>query len=60
MAHLVVVNAVSMTGNVLLMVAVPWLVLTTTGSAAVAGAVVFAGLPARPSAASSPVGSWTR
>jgi predicted MFS family arabinose efflux permease len=43
MTHLVVVNAVSMTGNVLLMVAVPWLVLTTTGSAAVAGAVVFAG-----------------
>lgn len=43
MALLVVVNAVSMTGNVLLMVAVPWLVLTTTGSAAVAGAVVFAG-----------------
>lgn len=40
---LVAVNALSMTGNVLLTVAVPWLVLTTTGSAAAAGAVVFAG-----------------
>ena len=40
---LVVVNTLSMIGNVLLTVAVPWLVLTTTGSAAAAGAVVFAG-----------------
>ena len=39
---LVVANAVSMTGNVLVTVAVPWLVLTTTGSAAMAGTVVFA------------------
>jgi predicted MFS family arabinose efflux permease len=37
-------NAVSMTGNVLMTVAVPWLVLTTTGSAAIAGAAVFAGV----------------
>jgi len=41
---LVVANAVSMTGNVLITVAVPWLVLTTTGSAAIAGAAVFAGV----------------
>jgi predicted MFS family arabinose efflux permease len=40
---LVVVNAVSMTANVLMMVAVPWLVLTMTGSAAITGAAVFAG-----------------
>ena len=40
---LVVANAVSMTANVLMTVAVPWLVLTTTGSAAVAGIAVFAG-----------------
>ena len=33
-----------MTGNVIMTVAVPWLVLTTTGSAAVAGTVVFAGV----------------
>ena len=37
---LVVANAVSMTGNVLITVAVPWLVLTTTGSAAIAGTVL--------------------
>jgi predicted MFS family arabinose efflux permease len=37
-------NAVSMTGNVLMTVAVPWLVLTTTGSAAIAGTAVFAGV----------------
>lgn len=43
MTHLVVVNTLSMTGNVLLTVAVPWLVLDLTGSAAVVGAVVFAG-----------------
>ena len=36
-------NAVSMTGNVLMTVAVPWLLLTTTGSAAIAGTAVFAG-----------------
>jgi predicted MFS family arabinose efflux permease len=41
---LVVGNAVSMTGNVLMTVAVPWLVLTSTGSAAVAGTIVFAGV----------------
>jgi MFS family permease len=43
LTRLVVVNALSMTGNVLPTVAVPWLVLTTTGSAAAAGAAVFAG-----------------
>jgi predicted MFS family arabinose efflux permease len=41
---LVAGNAVSMTGNVIMTVAVPWLVLTMTGSAAVAGGVVFAGV----------------
>ncbi|CUR55217.1 putative Major facilitator superfamily MFS_1 [metagenome] len=41
---LVAANTVSMTGNVLLTVVVPWLVLTTTGSPALAGAVVFAGV----------------
>jgi predicted MFS family arabinose efflux permease len=41
---LVVGNAVSMTGNVLMTVAIPWLVLTTTGSAAIAGSAVFAGV----------------
>ena len=41
---LVVGNTVSMTGNVLMTVAVPWLVLTTTGSAALAGTAVFAGV----------------
>ena len=41
---LVVGNAVSMTGNVIMTVAVPWLVLTTTGSAAIAGTAVFAGV----------------
>jgi predicted MFS family arabinose efflux permease len=40
---LVLGNAVSMSGNVILTVAVPWLVLTATGSAAVAGLTVFAG-----------------
>src|SRR5687768_10324527 len=43
LTSLVVANAVSMTANVLMMVAVPWLVLTTTGSAAIAGIAVFAG-----------------
>ena len=41
---LVVGNAVSLSGNVIMTVAIPWLVLTTTGSAAVAGGVVFAGV----------------
>lgn len=36
-------NAVSLTGNVIATVAIPWLVLTTTGSAATTGLVVFAG-----------------
>jgi predicted MFS family arabinose efflux permease len=40
---LVGANAVSLTGNVIATVAVPWLVLTTTGSAALTGIVVFAG-----------------
>jgi len=40
---LVAANAISLTGNVIATVAVPWLVLTTTGSAAMAGIVVFAG-----------------
>jgi predicted MFS family arabinose efflux permease len=39
---LVVANAVSLTGNVIAAVAVPWLVLTTTGSAALAGLALFA------------------
>ena len=41
---LVLANAVSMTGNVVMTVAVPWLVLTRTGSAAIAGTAVFAGV----------------
>jgi predicted MFS family arabinose efflux permease len=41
---LVLGNAVSLSGNVIMTVAIPWLVLTTTGSAAVAGSVVFAGV----------------
>jgi predicted MFS family arabinose efflux permease len=41
---LVVANAVSLSGNVITTVAIPWLVLTTTGSAALAGVVVFAGV----------------
>ena len=41
---LVAGNAISMTGNVIMTVAVPWLVLTMTGSAAIAGGVVFAGV----------------
>ena len=40
---LVVANAVSLSGNVITTVAIPWLVLTTTGSAALAGLAVFAG-----------------
>jgi len=41
---LVLANAVSLSGNVITMVAVPWLVLTTTGDAALAGITVFAGV----------------
>jgi predicted MFS family arabinose efflux permease len=40
---LVAANAVSLIGNVVMTVAIPWLVLTTTGSAALAGIAVFAG-----------------
>jgi predicted MFS family arabinose efflux permease len=40
---LVVANAVSLSGNVITTVAIPWLVLTTTGSAALTGIVIFAG-----------------
>jgi predicted MFS family arabinose efflux permease len=43
LTFLVVANAVSLTGNVIATVAIPWLVLTTTGSAALAGIAVFAG-----------------
>jgi predicted MFS family arabinose efflux permease len=41
---LVLANAVSLSGNVITTVAVPWLVLTTTGSAALSGLAVFAGV----------------
>jgi predicted MFS family arabinose efflux permease len=44
LALLVTANAVSMVGNVVMTVALPWLVLTTTGSAALAGLAVFAGV----------------
>lgn len=40
---LVLANAVSLSGNVITTVAVPWLVLTTTGSAALSGLAVLAG-----------------
>jgi len=40
---LVAANATSLSGNVIATVAIPWLVLTTTGSAALTGLVVFAG-----------------
>lgn len=40
---LVLGNAVSLGGNVVMTVAIPWLVLTTTGSAALTGIAVFAG-----------------
>jgi predicted MFS family arabinose efflux permease len=40
---LVLANAVSLSGNVIMTVAIPWLVLTTTGSAALTGIAVFAG-----------------
>ena len=41
---LVLANAVSLSGNAIMTVAVPWLVLTTTGSAALTGIAVFAGV----------------
>jgi predicted MFS family arabinose efflux permease len=41
---LVVANAVSLSGNVIMTIAIPWLVLTTTGSAALSGIAVFAGV----------------
>ena len=44
LALLVLANAVSLSGNVVLTVAVPWLVLTTTGSATLAATAVFVGV----------------
>jgi MFS family permease len=41
--RLALANALSLSGNVIAAVAVPWLVLSTTGSAALAGIAVFAG-----------------
>lgn len=41
---LVLANAVSLSGNVIMTIAIPWLVLTTTGSAALTGLAVFAGV----------------
>ena len=41
---LVLANAVSLSGNVIMTVAVPWLVLTTTGTASLTGLTVFAGV----------------
>jgi predicted MFS family arabinose efflux permease len=41
---LVLAQATSLSGNVILTVAVPWLVLTTTGSATMAATAVFAGV----------------
>jgi predicted MFS family arabinose efflux permease len=41
---LVLANAVSLSGNVITTVAIPWLVLTTTGSAALTGIAVFGGV----------------
>lgn len=41
---LVLANAISLSGNVITTVAIPWLVLTTTGSAALTGIAVFAGV----------------
>ncbi|HEX2141544.1 MAG TPA: MFS transporter [Candidatus Limnocylindria bacterium] len=40
---LVLANAVSLSGNVITTVAIPWLILTTTGSAGLAGIAIFAG-----------------
>ncbi len=42
LAVLVVANAVSLTGNAITTVAIPWLVLTTTGSAALTGVAIGA------------------
>ncbi|HET6744979.1 MAG TPA: hypothetical protein VFH90_03930, partial [Candidatus Limnocylindria bacterium] len=42
LSFLVVANASSLTGNVIATVAIPWLILTTTGSAAMAGIAIFA------------------
>jgi predicted MFS family arabinose efflux permease len=44
LAALVFAHATSLSGNVILTVAVPWLVLTTTGSATLAATAVFAGV----------------
>ena len=44
LARLVVANAVSLSGNVIMTVAIPWLVLTMTGSAALSGIAIFAGV----------------
>ena len=41
---LVLANAGSLSGNVIMAVAIPWLVVTTTGSAALTGITVFAGV----------------
>ena len=41
LAALLVANAVSTTGNVVTMIAIPWFVLTTTGSASRMGVVAF-------------------
>ena len=43
---LVIANALSLTGNVVATVAIPWLVLTTTGSAATTGIAIAAGAAA--------------
>ena len=44
LTRLVLANAVSLSGNVITTVAIPWLVLTTTGSAALSGIAIFAGV----------------
>jgi predicted MFS family arabinose efflux permease len=44
LVRLVLAHAVSLSGNVILTVAVPWLVLTSTGSATLAAVTVFAGV----------------
>jgi predicted MFS family arabinose efflux permease len=46
LALLGLANAVSLSGNVVMTVAVPWLVLTTTGSAALTGLVAFSAVGA--------------
>jgi len=43
LAFLVLANAISLTGNVIATVTIPWMVLTSTGSAALAGIAIFAG-----------------